>query len=102
MNFDLVRDFAAVLDAMPTGHPRRRILTLLNEAVRRDIHFIDRHPTTLFQCLWNSCWWYDCAEAGTHFRRLEAGKTWPLGWPRAEDEAPSRPAPPLLSPLLEA
>jgi WD40 repeat protein len=57
MLFDLVQDFSAAVSAMPHDHPRRRILTLLEEAIRRDIHFIDRHPTTLFQCLWNSCWW---------------------------------------------
>jgi WD40 repeat protein len=31
------------------------------------VHFIDRHPTTLFQCLWNSCWWYDCPDAAEHY-----------------------------------
>lgn len=67
MIFDLVKDFAAVLDAMPKEHPRRRILKLLDEAIRRDVHFIDRHPTTLFQCLWNSCWWYDCPQAANHY-----------------------------------
>ena len=59
MIFDLVKDFADVLDAMPQEHPRHRILKLLDEAVRRDVHFIDRHPSTFFQCLWNTCWWYD-------------------------------------------
>src|SRR5262245_56503993 len=59
MIFSLVQDFAAALEVMPEGHPRCRILALLDEAIRRDVHFIDRHPTTLFQCLWNSCWWYD-------------------------------------------
>ena len=67
MIFDLVQDFAAVLDTMPEVHSRRRILSLLDEAIRRDVHFIDRHPTTLFQCLWNSCWWYDCKEAACYF-----------------------------------
>ncbi len=31
MIFDLVKDFADVLDAMPEEHPRRRILNLLDE-----------------------------------------------------------------------
>ncbi|REK26403.1 MAG: WD40 repeat domain-containing protein [Planctomycetota bacterium] len=70
MIFDLVKDFADVLDAMPEGHSRRRILKLLDEAIRRDVHFIDRHPTTFFQCLWNTCWWYDCPEAAKHYRSL--------------------------------
>ena len=78
MIFDLVKDFTDVLIAMPEGHPRRRILKLFDEAIRRDVHFIDRHPTTFFQCLWNTCWWYDCPDverfgstgsAGGHRRR---------------------------------
>src|SRR5437762_14207003 len=63
MMFPLVQDFADALAAMPAEHPRYRVLHLLDEAIRRDVNFIDRHPTTLFQCLWNSCWWYDCSEA---------------------------------------
>ena len=70
MIFDLVQVFAAVLDAMPSQHPRRRIFTLFDEAVRRDVHFIDRHPTTPFQCSWNSCWWYDCPEPAQHYDLL--------------------------------
>ncbi|MGE0759382.1 MAG: WD40 repeat domain-containing protein [Pirellulaceae bacterium] len=54
MIFDLVRDFADLLDAMPEDHTRRRILKLIDEAVRHDVHFIDKYPTTLFQCLWNA------------------------------------------------
>ena len=45
MIFPLIQDFADALAAMPTAHPRHRILTLLDEALRRDVHFIDRHPT---------------------------------------------------------
>jgi hypothetical protein len=54
-----VQDFGAVFDEMPSEHPCRQLLSLLDEAIRRDVHFIDRHPTTLFQCLWNSCWWFN-------------------------------------------
>src|SRR5262249_21064660 len=25
------------------------------------------YPQGLFQCLWNSCWWYDCPEAAEHY-----------------------------------
>ncbi len=56
MIFHLIQDFADALDSMPREHSRHRILALLDEAIRRDVHFIDRHPTTLFQCLWNTCW----------------------------------------------
>lgn len=42
MIFDLVRDFANALAAMPAEQPRRCILKLLDEAIRRDGHFIER------------------------------------------------------------
>jgi len=75
MIFDLVKDFADVLDAMPEGHPRRRMLKLLEEAVRRDVHFIDRHPTTFFQCMWNTCWWYDCPDVEYFYDSQEGCST---------------------------
>ena len=48
MIFDLVRDFTDVLDAMPLTHPRQRILKLLDEAIRRQSHFIADHTTSFF------------------------------------------------------
>jgi WD40 repeat protein len=90
--FDLLRDFDEALASMPREHPRYRILKLLDEAARRDVHFIDRHATTLFQCLWNTCWWYDCREAEKHYQRPASD------WPSA---GPSwRQSEPLLSSLL--
>jgi hypothetical protein len=69
--FDLAADFSVAVKALPEDRPQRRILKLLEEAVRRDINFIARHsqdyPQGLFQCLWNSCWWYDCDEAAKHY-----------------------------------
>src|ERR1700682_2824930 len=92
MIFELEQDSADVLEAMPSEHPRQRILKLLDEAIRRDVHFIDRHPTTLFQCLWNTCWWYDCPEAAGHYDLSKRTGNVPLPW-----EAVGRP----LSTLLE-
>jgi hypothetical protein len=64
--FELAGDFTAVSRALPQGE-ERRLLGLLEEALRRDIHFIHRHhqdfPQALFQCLGNSAWWYDCPQA---------------------------------------
>lgn len=80
MIFDLVRDFSEVLDAIPANHLRRRILKLLDEALRRDVHFIDRHPTTLFQCLWNTCWWHDAPQAAAYFDLSKRTGTGPLPW----------------------
>lgn len=77
MIFELVQDFADVLAAMPGDYPRRRILKLLDEAIRRDIHFIDRHrddyPQALFQCVWNNGWWYDCPQAEHHYDPPKGG-----------------------------
>lgn len=92
--FSLVGDFATAIEHLPPGHPRRKILRLLDEAIRTDVHFLDRHPQALFQCLWNRCWWYDCPMAARHYDAPEGG------WPAAGapwDQKGSR-----LSQLLEA
>jgi hypothetical protein len=73
--FDLPGHFAAVAAALPEDHPRRRLLTLLEAALRTDVHFLDRHPSALFQYLWNRCWWYDCPQAAA-FSDAPPG-----GWP---------------------
>jgi telomerase protein component 1 len=71
MAFDLAEDFTVAADALPTTHVERRRLRLLGEALRRDLHFIARnaqvYPQGLFQCLWNSCWWYDSPKASGHY-----------------------------------
>ena len=84
--FELAWDFAAAVRLLPEdrienreGRPRRRILKLLEEALRHDIHFIHWHasdyPQGLFQCLWNTCWWYDCEEASAHYVTPRRGAT---------------------------
>lgn len=67
MVFELVEDVVGAVKVLPPDRPIRRILQLLEEALRRDLHFIARHPSALFQCLWNSCWWHDCKDALPHF-----------------------------------
>jgi WD40 repeat protein len=90
--FALAADFAAVAAALPGDEPRRRLLRLLEEALRTDVHFIDRHPGALFQCLWNRAWWYDCPEAAEHYDPP------PAGWP-AEGPPWARPGPKLYQVL---
>jgi len=65
--FELARDLSAAISSMPSDRPLRRILRLLDAALRRDVGFIARHPTTLFQCLWNISWWHDSAESAGHY-----------------------------------
>jgi WD40 repeat protein len=84
--FDLVADFARAAEQLPPMHPRRPALRLLEEALQRDVHFLARHPEALFQCLWNSCWWHDCAAAAAHRAAL----------------GPHPAGAPVLAPLLEA
>lgn len=67
MIFELAEDFSEALLAMPIDHPKRRTLDLFDEAIRREIQFIARRPTTLFQCMWNLCWWYDCRDVESHY-----------------------------------
>ena len=61
--FDVADDFRDAVTRLPAIRPKRRILQLLEEALRREIHFIHLHrenyPQGLFQILWNTCWWYD-------------------------------------------
>jgi WD40 repeat protein len=70
--FELAGDFTAASAGLPGGDGRRHLLGLLEEALRRDVHFIARHPGALFQCLWNSCWWYDAPQASAHYERSAA------------------------------
>ena len=69
--FDLPHDFSEAIVALPEEDDRRRIFFLLDEALRRELHFIDRHrddyPQGLFQCLWNNAWWYDSAHASNWY-----------------------------------
>lgn len=65
---------------MPRGHPRYRIVKLLDEAIRRDLDFIDLHRTTLFQYRWNTCLWYDCPEAAQHCTHADPGHGQALPW----------------------
>jgi hypothetical protein len=98
MVFELAGDFAAAVRLLPEGRPQRHALKLLNEALRRDIHFIARHaqdyPQGLFQCFWNTCWWYDCDEVVRHYSE-------PVGGWKPENAPWMRPAEQKLCRLME-
>ena len=76
-SFQMADDFTATVDSLPEERPERQRLKLLDEALRRDLHFIAHHaqdyPQALFQCLWNSGWWYDSPEAEFHYRVPDDG-----------------------------
>lgn len=82
--FDLANDLSRAIDVIPREDPYHKTLRLLEEALHRNIHFIARHtqdyPQALFQCLWNSCWWYDCPQAAEHYEVPEEGWKEPPPW----------------------
>ena len=71
--FDLATDFSAAGQALPPEDPWTRNLRLLEGALRSDVQFIARHPSMLFQCLWNRAWWHDCPKAEKHHHPPEGG-----------------------------
>jgi WD40 repeat protein len=87
LTFELPGDFRRAIRSIPADRSQRRILELLDEAIRRDINFIARHaedyPQALFQCAWNHGWWYDCPEAARHYDPPEGGWKHPPPWERS-------------------
>jgi len=73
LTLDLANNFTQATTRLPPHRPQYRIVRRLEEAIRRDASFIHRHPSTLFQCLWNTCWWYDCPQAAGHYPMPESG-----------------------------
>lgn len=49
----------------------RRTLDLLRNAIQLDMAFLKRRPASLFQSLWNRCYWYDSPEAAQHYEPAE-------------------------------
>jgi WD40 repeat protein len=82
--YELAGDLERAVANLAADHPRRRLLGLLEEAVRADIHFLGRHPGCLLQCLWNSGWWYDCAEAARHYGPSEGSAAARPPWEEPE------------------
>lgn len=91
--YELANDFSHILRRMPETSSQRPLLRLIEEAIRADIHFIARNPTTLFQCLWNRGWWSDCAAAAEYYDAPVEG------WP--DEGPPWVRRDPRLSTLLE-
>jgi len=86
MLIDLVRDFGEAVRCVPAQHPSSRFLRLLEQALRYDVNFLARHPTTIFQCFWNRGWWYDCPEGALHYQPPDG--VWPPDGPPWEGPEP--------------
>ena len=93
MVFDLAMDFTAASAALPADHLWATNIRLLEQLLRTDLQFVARHPRTLFQCIWNRAWWYDCPQAADHYEPPEGG--WGASGPPWERPEPK------LSTLLE-
>ncbi len=93
--FDLTLDFTRAGERLPADHPARSHIRLVEQALRLDLYFLARHPTALFACLWNRCWWYDCPQASAHYDPPFGG------WP-AEGPPWVQPEPQRLSTWLES
>ncbi len=65
MILDLVNELRDVIDAVPALHTRYLTLKLLRDAILRNLAFLNRHPTTLFQCTWNVLSWDDVSDVET-------------------------------------
>ena len=61
--FALVEDLCEGISMLSLDRPERRLLILIQEAVRRSTMFLAEQPNRLFQCVWNLGWWYDSALA---------------------------------------
>ena len=68
---ELMSDFRESISALPSDQELIKILQLIERAIQKDLLFIEQYPINLFQCLWNSCWWYDCPEAAHHHVDIE-------------------------------
>lgn len=45
------------------GQAEAGLVQDLADAILADMPFLERHPETLFQCMWNALWWIDSPEA---------------------------------------
>jgi WD40 repeat protein len=73
--FDLVQDCNRAIARMPSDDQYFMPIFILAQALRYELHFVARHPSLLFQVLWNRAWWYDSPAASDHYSPPVKG--WP-------------------------
>lgn len=83
---ELLSDFSNTIYGLASGDPRHRLLMLLEKSIRLDIEFVAKHPTTLFQCLWNRCCWHDMADNEGRFELRNQLKSFGTGDARGMSE----------------
>jgi len=52
---------------------KKNFLDLIGKALKADINLIARHPETVFQCIYNKCWWYDNQDVEGHYEEPQNG-----------------------------
>ena len=72
---ELLFDFSEAIACLPKDEPGKEVLVAIDEAVRRNRSFIGANPTLLFQCLWNVCWWNDCAQLNEHLEQTSEAQS---------------------------
>jgi WD40 repeat protein len=68
---ELLNDLLLTTNHISPTHAWHQPLSLIHEALVRDFSFIKEHPSTLFQCLWNLCWWHDAPVETEHYEERE-------------------------------
>jgi len=63
----LTEDMARLVGSLSSSTPERSLFIAVQSEMTRLLAFLIRHPTTLMQCLWNSCWWKDAPLALPHY-----------------------------------
>lgn len=71
---ELHDDLHTAVAHLPAEHPRARAVRAVRVAIDRHHRFLTRHPTLLFQCLYNTIAWADSPEPPNAAAAGKAGK----------------------------
>ena len=73
------------VELAPDVKVNREMMRMLDKGLNLVIQFIRRHPQSLFQSLWNFCYWYDAPEATAHYQAHGESQVVPP-WQRSGDK----------------
>jgi len=66
--YALVANLHQALTELPSYHQFAAVLDLLGRSIGENAEFLVSHPSTLFQCVWNSCWSSGSENPSDHWR----------------------------------
>ena len=64
-SYQLLEDYQSALES--DIDCKYKLLPLIVKAYRTEVNFIAHHPDTLFQSMYNNCWWYDHHSRNEYF-----------------------------------